>query len=356
MLFSVLVTTVDQTLRFSRLPWIGNSFLSNSCWDKKSTVRKTFNTKTHKAGQHSVGYGIFSSKNTIDVDETDDGLSSMDLSQQSNYTDDYEKVLGKQAAKKKVVLLTDHSLKRMRETSNIYLQKNSAYHKQRLKKIETNIGNKHRAQIDRQLTEVESIEKERYRKNIQNMKELSNVRTKYLKEKKKRVRTTYVSVAALEMPEVDRYAYGLPADGKEYTILKSRPNKTKLNIAEKWKESMHKARSIVKVLALRDKVERTMTLPILKPLTSHAKRKKDVNKSEHLEGRQSQDSNNNELQNSQHDNEAQIEDFPDTGLTAAKALLEITSDRKFILHLAMSIIGNYQSYSNYQVNEGKSLS
>ena len=328
------MTTVDQNFRHSRLLWNGNSFLSTDRWEKKdvnSIMRKAFGSKTPKTESMTADYGVLSSSNRTDIDVADDCLSSMDLSQQSSCTDDHEKVLGKQVSKKKVVLLTDHSLKRMRETANIYLDKNSAYYKQRIRKIEANIGNKHRLQTDRQLTEVESIQKEKHVKSVQNMKELSNVRNRFWKEKKKRVRTTYVSVAALEMPEVDRYAYGLPADGKEYTIVKKRPVKTKSNAAQKWKESMQKARSIVKVLALRDKVERTMTLPILKPLTSHSKRKKGANKVENLEENKSNDINSVEMQNDVNDNETKNEDFDETGLNAAKALLETMSECKFLI-------------------------
>lgn len=106
------------------------------------------------------------------------------------------------------------------------------------------------------------------------MTELKIVRKKFWREKQKRIDNTYVSVAALEMPEVDRYAYGLPAEGKEYTYIKQ-PTKeqTKEKIQRKWEHSKQKATSIVKMLALTRKLEKSKTLPILKPLTSQGKKK-----------------------------------------------------------------------------------
>ena len=341
----ILVTTIDQSWRQNRTPWNGSTFLS-----RKADINN--NTNMHKAGSVlsrkttklealNGRFETLISSGSQDLESASVSLGSMGLSQQSSYTD-ADKLNEKQTSRKKVVLLTDHSLKRMRETSNIYLQKNSAFHKQRLKKIETNIGSKHRAAIDRQLTEVEHIQKEKYKKSIQNMKELTNVRDRFWKEKKKRVKNTYVSVAALEMPEVDRYAYGLPADGKEYTFVKKRTMQSKSNTAEKWNESMQKARSIVKVLGLREKVERTMTLPILKPLTLHSKSKTNLNKEEVME---EEDINDNtektELRNLEGEDESKIDNFAensaDAGLNAINALLDLTSESKYGIFISTSI-------------------
>jgi len=342
------VSTVDQNMRYSKLPWLGNSFLSRSFWGKKEakhSSKRTLNIKTPRTDVRSgTGYDTVSGKSRTEVNIAESRVDSINSSQQGNYTDDRNKILEKQSSKKKVVLLTDHALKRMRETSNIYLEKNSAFYKQRIRNIETNIGNKHRAQIDRQMTEVETVRKEKHEKSVQNMAELSNVRNKFWKEKKKRVRTTYVSVAALELPEVDRYAYGLPADGKEYTIITKKPAKSKSNAAERWKASMCTAKSIVKVLALRDKVERTKTLPILKPLTSHSKRRKGVNKIEDFDDTELNDTYNDELANLEDDGEANNVDATETKLSAAKALLELTSDLSSLQDTTTDIDTDFEDF------------
>ncbi|XP_065071323.1 uncharacterized protein LOC135695997 isoform X2 [Rhopilema esculentum] len=124
------------------------------------------------------------------------------------------------------------------------------------------------------MCESEQQSKERYDRNISNMNELKNVRKKFWSEKKKRVSSTYVSVAALDTPEVDRYAYGLPEEGKEYTFVKKSFVKSKTEYKDKWDKSVQKAKSIVKLLDLKEKVKQTRTLPILKPLTSQSKRTK----------------------------------------------------------------------------------
>lgn len=181
----------------------------------------------------------------------------------------------RQRNKDRVILLSDASLKRMKEAENIYIKDNKAFHKQRLKKLEQNIGDQHRLQLERQLTQAEQDCKISYNKSLSSMGELKTVRQKFMKEKKKRVSSTYVSVAALETPEVDRYAYGLPEDGKEYTLVKKN-SFVKASYKKKWDESVQKAKTIVNAFDIRGKLERTMTLPVLKPITPRLSRKIDV--------------------------------------------------------------------------------
>ena len=326
-------------MRQKKAPWIGDTFLSRGSKKEKTEMnfaRKFLSRRTPKIESLRGSDRMTLDGERSEMDIASDDMSSMGLYQRSSCMD-HEKLHEKleQSKQRKVVLLTDHSLKRMRETSNIYLDKNRAFHKQRLKKIETNIGNKHQAQINRQLTEVEQVQEERYKRSIQNMKELANVRNRFWKEKKRRVRNTYVSVAALEMPEVDRYAYGLPADGKEYTISKKKTVKIKSDPTDKWNLSMQKARSIVKVLALREKVERTMTLPVLKPLTSHRKRKKDVNKVDCLEENVDFEAEKNEDRILEFDEEHRTENDEkfaesnvENSISAIQALIEVTSESK----------------------------
>lgn len=331
-----LVSTIDQSWRQGKTPWIGNTFLSKSSKEKKGCLtapRKFLSSRTLKIKSFDGSVGTINDSELPDIDLTSSILSTLQPSQHSSYS--CSQNLNEEQnrkSRKKVVLLTDHSLKRMRETSNIYLEKNSAFHKQRMRNIESNIGNKHRTQLDRQMTEVEQIEHERHEKSIKNMKELANVRNRFLKEKQKRVRNTYVSVAALEMPEVDRYAYGLPADGKEYKFTKKKNVKNKASIEGRWQDSMQKARSIVKVLALREKVARTMTLPILKPLTSHKNRKKDVNRPDDTVLEDSVDTKLDIDQSIMDRASVKSDDFSrEKSINAIKAFIDLTSESKFFI-------------------------
>ena len=270
------VSTVDQGLIQKRSPWNGTSFVNEGANERSfrfAAVKNIFNRKTYSDPEVRHNNGWVDEKNSdISTETSTRSSGSLKTVHLSFHMDSASTV--PRPAKNKVLLLSDSSLARMKKASSVYIDKNTAFHKQRKKHIEKTIEDKHRSQVKRQMCDSEQQSKERYDRNISNMNELKNVRKKFWSEKKKRVSSTYVSVAALDTPEVDRYAYGLPEEGKEYTFVKKSFVKSKTDYKDKWDKSVQKAKSIVKLLDLKEKVKQTRALPILKPLTSQSKRTK----------------------------------------------------------------------------------
>ena len=74
----------------------------------------------------------------------------------------------------------------------------------------------------------------RLKEDERNRKELRRVREKFLKTKKQRLKHMHGSRNALEVPEVSRLAYGLPQDGKEFSVALS-SKKTTDEIKQLWR-------------------------------------------------------------------------------------------------------------------------
>ena len=74
----------------------------------------------------------------------------------------------------------------------------------------------------------------RLKEDEQNRKELRRVRDKFVETKKHRLRHMHVSRNALEVPAVSRLAYGLPQEGKEFSVALS-SKKTTNEIKNLWR-------------------------------------------------------------------------------------------------------------------------
>ena len=74
----------------------------------------------------------------------------------------------------------------------------------------------------------------RVKEDEQNRKELRRVREKFLETKKRRLKYMHVSRNALDVPAVSRLAYGLPQEGKEFSVALS-SKKTTDEIKNLWR-------------------------------------------------------------------------------------------------------------------------
>ncbi len=221
----------------------------------------------------------------------------------------------KKYKKEDTMFFRDEALKRIKEASSVYLHDNRVFHEQRMKRLENAINSQQRLKFERQLTETRKEFTDQLKRNVTNLAELKKVRKRYWKEKQQRVNKTYVSVAALEMPEVDRYAYGLPAEGKEYTNIRpANSAEVKEKLMKKWESSKKKASAIVKMLDMTKKLRKSKTLPMLKPLTSHGSKDKKVRINEVVEE-----------PNEPADRISEIK----KELSAVKAFMDISSESEF---------------------------
>eukprot|EP00794_Sanderia_malayensis_P005130 gene5130-5778_t len=237
--------------------------------------RKSDGIAAMKADHKQFRQSLISSRETMERSSFEDVEGS---TTRRNYSHDERR------RKEQTIFLTDESMRRIQQASSVYVDDGRIFRKQRRRRIEETINTQQRQTFEKQLYETKKELDDQLRRNITNVTELRKVRKRYLREKQKRVNTTYVSIAALEMPEVDRYAYGLPAEGKEYTLL--RPSKTleaKEMVRKKWESSIKKTNALVKMIDLSKKIEKSRTLPILKPLPSNATGHRGRKKSEEEE-------------------------------------------------------------------------
>lgn len=77
----------------------------------------------------------------------------------------------------------------------------------------------------------------RLKEDERNRKELRRVREKFIETKKTRLRNMHMSRNALEVPAVSRMAYGLPQEGKEFSVPFS-SKKTTDEIKKMWRTAM----------------------------------------------------------------------------------------------------------------------
>ena len=162
-----------------------------------------------------------------------------------------------------VVFLSETSKRNVERAAAAY--GNTGFRRRRLERIDNRVRKIHETRLKREFTEITKEMNEKLERNVTHLKELKDLRDKYFNEKQRRVNRTYVSLAALEMPEVNRYAYGLPPEGKEFTYIKipSKAN-TKEKYKKLWKQTMKKASSVAKMLQLSNSFENSGPLPVLK--------------------------------------------------------------------------------------------
>ena len=93
-----------------------------------------------------------------------------------------------------------------------------------------------------------------YKKNVEKDKrirsELKRVRDKHSKDRKRRNMYSYMSLNALECPQVSRQAYGLPGEGEELkkSVVTQTSQKQLLGI---WKKATKRAAIVSKMIPLR---------------------------------------------------------------------------------------------------------
>lgn len=104
------------------------------------------------------------------------------------------------------------------------------------------------SEIDHSLKEYKRKQEE----DTRNRSELKRLRDRYSKDKERRHRKSYVSVSALELPQVSRQAYGLPEDGHEYA-QSGVTQHAQEKLRDIWRSAMKRAALVDKVINIRTK-------------------------------------------------------------------------------------------------------
>lgn len=161
---------------------------------------------------------------------------------------------GFKAARKKneVVAMNEKEAMLLQRLKGIYA--NSTERSLRAQRLQNSINSLQtrtlHSEIDYSLKEYKKKQEEDKRIRA----ELKRVRDRFSKDKERRHRSSYVSVNALECPQVSRLAYGLPEDGQEY-----RQSGVTQHAQEKlrdiWRNAMKRAALMDKMISIRTKVK-----------------------------------------------------------------------------------------------------
>ena len=104
------------------------------------------------------------------------------------------------------------------------------------------------SEIDYSLREF----KKKQEDDKRNRSELKRVRERFSKDREHRRKNSYVSLSALECPQVSRQAYGLPEDGHEYrqsSVMQHAQEK----LRDIWKNAMKRAVIVDKMIGVMKK-------------------------------------------------------------------------------------------------------
>ncbi|XP_065071322.1 uncharacterized protein LOC135695997 isoform X1 [Rhopilema esculentum] len=132
------LSTADQGLIQKRSPWNGTSFVNDGAKERSfrfAAVKNIFNRKTYSDPEVRHNNGWLDEKNSdISTETSTRSSGSLKTVHLSFHMD--SALTERRPAKNKVFLLSDSSLARMKKASSIYIDKNTAFHKQRKKQIE----------------------------------------------------------------------------------------------------------------------------------------------------------------------------------------------------------------------------
>lgn len=111
---------------------------------------------------------------------------------------------------------------------------NEEEHNRRLQRIRERMDDFQKESIKKEVNISIHEFNKKLKEDEQNRKELRRVREKFLETKKQRLRRMHVSRNALEAPTISRLAYGLPREGKEFSMALS-SKKTMEEIKGLWR-------------------------------------------------------------------------------------------------------------------------
>ena len=95
-------------------------------------------------------------------------------------------------------------------------------------------------------------------------RELKRVRDRYTRDKERRSRHSFISLNALEAPQVPRKAYGLPDEGQELQDTSNITRKTRSELKNIWQKSMRRI-ALVQGLVKLSPEKNDKRIPNIKP-------------------------------------------------------------------------------------------
>lgn len=113
------------------------------------------------------------------------------------------------------------------------------------------------SEIDHSLKEYKKREEEDKR----NRSELKRLRERYSRDKDRRNRKSYLSLNALESPQVSRHAYGLPEEGQEH-LQSGVAQQARERLRDIWKSALKRAALVDKMVNMR--TQQKVPLPEIK--------------------------------------------------------------------------------------------
>lgn len=149
-----------------------------------------------------------------------------------------------------VIAMNEKEAMVFRRLKGIYA--NSTERSLRAQRLQDNINSLQsrtlHSEIDCSLKEFKKKQEEDKR----NRSELKRVRDRFSKDRERRRKCSYVSVSALECPQVSRQAYGLPEDGHEYRHSGVTQH-AQQKLRDIWKNAMKRAAIVDKMINVRTK-------------------------------------------------------------------------------------------------------
>ena len=154
------------------------------------------------------------------------------------------------AHKNKVLAMNEKEAVLFKRLKGIYA--NSTEKTLRVQRLQNNINSLQsrtlHSEIDYSLREF----KKKQEDDKRNRSELKRVRERFSKDREHRRKSSYVSLSALECPQVSRQAYGLPEDGHEYrqsSVMQHAQEK----LRDIWKNAMKRAVIVDKMIGVMKK-------------------------------------------------------------------------------------------------------
>ena len=154
-----------------------------------------------------------------------------------------------------VIAMNEKEAMVFRRLKGIYA--NSTERSLRAQRLQDNINSLQsrtlHSEIDCSLKEFKKKQEEDKR----NRSELKRVRDRFSKDRERRRKCSYVSVNALECPQVSRQAYGLPEDGHEYRHSGVTQH-AQQKLRDIWKNAMKRAAIVDKMINVRTKEKESL--------------------------------------------------------------------------------------------------